>query len=297
MDLDLIRTFIEVVEAGSFVKAAERLNVTQSTVSTRIKELELRLGRDLFQRSKAGTTLTGAGLRFQPHARTLLRAWQEARLDVGLPERFAAVLLIGAQYSLWDRLLLDWLIDMAGAMPTVALRAEVGPPEVLVRQLYEGTLDIGVMYAPQFRAGLAMRHLLTDELVLVAARAEGRGAPSTATAGPGTPGYVFIDWGPEFRVNHDQAFAIEEAPAVAFGLGALALGYIRERGGSGYLPLRSVTSEIEAGALSVVPEAPRFHRPAYAVYRAADADDVLIAALDRMSARAQTLMPALLPPA
>lgn len=282
MDLDLVRTFIEILESGSFVKAADRLNVTQSTVSSRVKELELQLGRELFVRSKAGVTLTGAGLRLQPHARSMLRAWQQARSDVGLPERFRTILSVGAQFSLWDRLLLDWLVHAGQAMPDVAFRADVETSEELIRRLYEGTLDIGVMYAPQFRAGLAMRHLLTEELVLVSI---GGGA-----SGPGSAGYVFVDWGPEFRISHDEAFGIRTAPAIAFGLGALALRYIRQAGGSGYFPIRSVTAMAERGELSIIADAPRFHRPAYAVYRAADAGEALLAALDSLTAEAAALV-------
>jgi DNA-binding transcriptional LysR family regulator len=274
MDLELVRTFIEVADAGSFVRAGLRLNVTQSTVSTRIAALEDELGRALFTRGKAGAFLTGAGIRFQPHARTLLRAWQEARLDSGLPEAFRAILTVGAQFSLWDRLLVDWLSLMAADLPDVALRAEVGQPGELIRRLNDGTLDLGVMYAPQFRAGLAMRPLLTDELVLV--------ATNPRRAGPGTPGYVFVDWGPEFRGSHDEAFPARAAPALAVGLGALALQYLLDRGGSGYFPLRIAAPHIERGALKIVGKAPRFQRPAYAVYREAEVDDVLTAALERM---------------
>ena len=284
MDLNLIRTFVEVVDAGSFVRAAERLNVTQSTVSTRIKELEGQLGRELFARNRSGATLTGAGLRFQPHARTLLRSLQEARLDVALPERFRAILTVGAQYSLWDGLLVDWLMRMTGTRPDVALRAEVGQPEGLVRQLYEGSLDIGVMYAPQIRAGLATKHLLTDVLQLVAT--PDQVARGGAGAGPGSPGYVLVDWGPEFRIAHDRAFNQTEAPALAFGLGALALKYIVEQGGSGYFPQRIAQPSIEAGAMVAVPDVPEFHRPAFAVFRAADEDPVLADALEIMSALA-----------
>ena len=282
MDLDLARTFIEIIESGSFVKAAERLNVTQSTVSSRVKELELRLGREVFVRSKAGVTLTGAGRRFQPHARTMLRAWQQARSDVGLPERFRTVITVGAQFSLWDRLLLDWLVRASRAMEDVAFRGDVETSEELIHRLYEGTLDIGVMYAPQFRAGLAMRHLLTDELVL-AATGEGE-------AGPGTPGYVFVDWGPEFRVSHDDAFGTQSAPAIAFGLGAIALRYLRQVGGSGYFPIRTALPMAERGELRIVSEAPRFHRPAYAVYRTADAGEMLVQVLDSLTADAAALM-------
>src|SRR5690606_2866691 len=107
MDLEQVRTFLEVVEAGSFVRAAQELNVTQSTVSARIKELELLLGQSLFVRRKSGVMLTPAGKRFQPHAATFLHVLQQARQDVALPAETAAVLNIGGQFSLWERILLQ----------------------------------------------------------------------------------------------------------------------------------------------------------------------------------------------
>ena len=61
MDTELARTFLTVVTAGNFITAAERLHVSQSTVSTRIHTLEEQLGCTLFVRNKAGTTLTPAG--------------------------------------------------------------------------------------------------------------------------------------------------------------------------------------------------------------------------------------------
>ena len=61
MDTELARTFLTVVTAGNFIAAAERLHVSQSTVSTRIHTLEEQLGCTLFVRNKAGATLTLGG--------------------------------------------------------------------------------------------------------------------------------------------------------------------------------------------------------------------------------------------
>ena len=61
MDTELARTFLEIVSTGSFVHAAERLHVGQTTVSARIRLLEERLGRQLFVRNRNGATLTPAG--------------------------------------------------------------------------------------------------------------------------------------------------------------------------------------------------------------------------------------------
>lgn len=72
MDITLLKTFIEVAQTGSFGTAAERLLVTQSTVSLRIAKLEASLGRALFTRSKAGAELTVAGSTFEQYALALL---------------------------------------------------------------------------------------------------------------------------------------------------------------------------------------------------------------------------------
>jgi LysR family transcriptional regulator, flagellar master operon regulator len=73
MNTELARTFLTVITSGSFVSAADRLHVSQSTVSTRIHTLEDQLGCTLFVRNKAGTTLTSAGRQFQRPLRSFER--------------------------------------------------------------------------------------------------------------------------------------------------------------------------------------------------------------------------------
>ena len=79
MDIALARTFLEIVAAGNFVRAAERLHVTQTAVSVRVQTLEELLGRKLFVRNKAGATLTPAGEQFMRYAPLLLQVWERAR--------------------------------------------------------------------------------------------------------------------------------------------------------------------------------------------------------------------------
>ncbi|WP_244493967.1 helix-turn-helix domain-containing protein [Mesorhizobium sp. Root172] len=61
MDVELARSFLEIVSSGSFIRASRRLNVAQTTVSARIRSLEQQLGRPLFVRNKGGASLTPAG--------------------------------------------------------------------------------------------------------------------------------------------------------------------------------------------------------------------------------------------
>jgi DNA-binding transcriptional LysR family regulator len=250
------------------VKAAERLNITQSTASMRIKSLEDSLGRPLFTRSKAGAQLTAAGQQFRRYATTVVRAWQQARQDVALPPGFRAVLGIGGQYSLWDRLLIKWVPWIRTAMPDVAVRAEVGTPETLIRQLGEGLLDIVAMYAPQNRTGFVVEQLFTDRIVMVSTQKDA--SPILDDR------YVYVDWGPAFHAGHTQAFPDFATPAVSVGIGFLGLSYLLESGGTGYFPIRVARPYIEAGRLHLVKEAPDFRRPVYAVYPQSSAQESVL---------------------
>jgi len=281
MDVELLRTFIEIMETGHFVRAAERLNVTQSTVSARVKELEARLGRSLFVRGRSRAVLTPAGRHFRPHAEAMLRSWSRARQEVGLPETFETVLSVGGQYTLWDRVLQLWVAEMRRAEPGVALRAEVARPDELTRLLFEGALDIAVLYAPQPRASLHIEPLLEERLVLV--------STGKADVRPGDPGYVMVDWGAEFGNDHAAAFPDIDTPALTVGLGAVGLNHILSEGGGAYFPYRVIKPYLEMGELGLVSGAPEFTRPAVVVWEDRE-DPVLAGAVERLRAiaRAET---------
>ena len=190
MDTELARTFLVVVAAGSFVDAAQRLHVTQSTVSARIQRLEETLGAELFVRNKAGTTLTPAGRQFQRHAASLTRTVEQARQEIGVASGFRETLTIGGRIGLWEDLLLRWLPAFTALAPDVALRALIGFEEDLMQALIEGQADIGVMYTPQARPGLRIELLLEEQLVMVSTRADASSEPERD--------YVYVDWGAEF---------------------------------------------------------------------------------------------------
>jgi DNA-binding transcriptional LysR family regulator len=282
MDIDLARTFLAVVEAQSFVDAAKRVHVTQSTVSMRIKTLEERLGKRLFTRSKAGADCTPAGVQFQKHALAFMRIWQQARLEVGLPAGFDAALTIGAQYSLWDGFLLPWIAQMQMAAPGVALRAQYGFSTSLMENLVDGVLDIGVMYTPESRPGFKVERLFEEELVLISS------APGALGDPPG-PDYVYMDWGPEFQADHSLNFPDLSTPSLYMELGALCLNHFVKNPASGYFPKRLVAGRLLSGALRMVENAPVFRYPAYVVYPVDGDDSVNASALRSMKQLARGL--------
>jgi DNA-binding transcriptional LysR family regulator len=262
MDTNLARTFLEIVSTRSFARAAQRLNITQTAVSARVKALEELLGRRLFVRGRAGASLTPAGEQFLRPASTLVQAWERARHQVAVPAGRRAVVTVGCEVSLWDPLLLDWMLRMRRAAPDIALRTEVGFPNDLLGRVSDGTLDLAVVYAPQQRPRLRIELLIEEKLVLVSTQ---RGKP------PSPSSYVYVDWGPEFALQHSLAFPELTGAGVSASLGPLGREYLLAAGGAGYFRLDVVRHDLKAGRLHRVPEAPEFLYPAYAVY-AANAD-------------------------
>lgn len=266
MDIELARTFLEIVSTGSFIRAADQLNVGQTTVSARIRTLEQLLGRPLFVRNKGGATLTPAGEQFLRYAPTFVQLWQRTRQQVAVPPGHSAVLTVASEVSLWQPLLLDWVIWMRRSLPDIAVRAHVDVPADLINQVASGLIDAAIMYAPQHRPGLIIDLLMEEELVLVATDSENDGIDDA--------NYINVDWGPDFALHHGVSFP-EVAPALFSNLGPLALTYLLAEGGSAYLRKSAAQPYIATGQFHLVPGSPQFSYPVYVVY-SANADDTTL---------------------
>jgi DNA-binding transcriptional LysR family regulator len=277
MDVEHARTFIAVMETRNFMQAAEQLCVTQSTVSARIKTLETQLGRRLFTRSRAGVGLTAAGQRFSRHASTFLRIWGQARQEIALPENYIERLNIGAQISHWDDVMVNWLGWLRNRHPDIAVRAEVGSNDGLMRQMTDGTLDLAVVYTPAIHPGFTVEKLFEEKIVLVDTRRPPRAVKNTPPALGN--GYVFVDWGPEFRTGHTLAWPDLQSPGLHFGVGTVALDFILRHGGSGYFPARLVRRAIRNRKLFRVRNAPTFARTVY-----------LVTATDKLGTAIETIL-------
>lgn len=271
METELARTFLVVIAAGSFVEAAQRLHVTQSTVSTRIQRLEETLGAELFVRNKSGTTLTSAGQQFQKHAALLTRTVEQARQEIGVISGYRATITIGGRIGLWEDLLLRWLPVYSALAPDVAVRAWVGFEEQLMEALIDGRANIGVMYTPQSRPGLIVEPLLEERLVMVSSQAD----PPREPAGD----YIYVDWGAEFFAQHSLAYPNFLGAALTVNIGWLGMKRLLKHGGTGYFPTRMLREHELTGRVHRVANAPEFRLPAYLCYPAKVDSEPLVLAL------------------
>ncbi|PIO97392.1 LysR family transcriptional regulator [Pleomorphomonas carboxyditropha] len=167
MDLKLLRSFVELVEAGHYGKAAARLCVTQSTLTKQIQALEAAVGGVLVERGRHGARPTALGELLLAEARPLIKSSEEAdarlrrasagltgRLDIGfgISTLIAAPALIaGFRQRVPDcRITLD---DMASRRQHERLSA--------------GRLDVGFCRAPEADGELSFAPILTEHLALI----------------------------------------------------------------------------------------------------------------------------------
>lgn len=270
MDIEQSRTFLAISAYGSFLGAARQLHVTQSTVSARIQRLEEELGARLFVRNRSGASLTPAGRRFLQHAKRLVLTAEQARHEVGLPNQYRATIRIGGRIALWEGFLLAWAGWMRRTAIDVAIRSEIGFEENLMRQLVEGTLDIGLIYTPSHSPGLIVEHLFDETLVLVSSRPD--------DVKPGND-YIYVEWGPGFYDRHARSYPNLGHPSQVVNIGWLGIKLILENGGSCFLPARMAESYIAAGSLYRVAKTPEYVHPAYMVYPRESDNPVLAQAL------------------
>ena len=144
LDIDQLRTFIAIAETGSFTKAAEVVNKTQSAVSMQMKRLEERIERPIFARDGRSSKLTEDGARLLDYARRLVKlnvetvaAFSDAalsgRVRLGVPDDYA------------DRYLPEIMARFSRAYPSVELTVICGPTVRLLERIDGNEIDLAIV--------------------------------------------------------------------------------------------------------------------------------------------------------
>ena len=169
MELTELRIFKAVAEHGGITRAAAALNRVQSNVTTRVKQLEERLGARLFHRQGRRLVLSSEGRLLLDYAERLLRLSAEAQaaLKGHAPQ---GVLKIGALESTAATRLPAVLARYHRDYPAVRLELATATTGALVDKVRREELEAAFVAEPFAAGGLQTRHVFTEELVLVTAR-------------------------------------------------------------------------------------------------------------------------------
>ena len=259
MDIELLRTFLEVERLRHFRKAADELYITQAAVSSRIKLLEETLGASLFIRQKRQIDLTPEGHRFKRYAERLIFEWRKARQDISLGQS-AAQLAVGATTRVWEAGMQEWVHDVHRAYPDLALILESHTPETLVRRLLDGQLDLGFIMEPPQLDVLETVEVAELELILVSTH---QNVDVEQALGSG---FITVDWGLSVALQYRRLFPDAAESSLRISSAGATLEFLLEFNGAAYLATREIAEEIKDGELFQVKHAPSIQRKVYAMH-------------------------------
>jgi len=169
LDLDSLEIFRTVAQEGGVIRAAHKLNRVQSNVTTRIKQLEQRLGRPLFRRQGRGLVLSPEGERLLSYAQRLFRLADEAESELrsGGP---MGVFRIGSLESTAGSRLAPILSRYHRLYPSVIVELATGTTGALLQRVASFEIEAAFVSEPFTAPGLSSMKVFEEELVLVTAK-------------------------------------------------------------------------------------------------------------------------------
>lgn len=251
--LDSLLHFTLVARHHTFTAAARHAHLTQPALTASIQRLERELGAQLFERSRAGSTLTAAGEALLPRARAALAAVEDGRRAVAEVSGLAVGRVrVGAGPTVCTYYLPRTLARFRTRFPGVRIHLREAHAEDLLDGIESGELDLVIVTRSargardvlrSARPGLRREKWRTDEVVLVAAPEVDAASAPMVTFAPGASTRELVE-------RH-----FPEVP-IAMELGSIAAikGNVRAGVGVALVSREAVSRDVAAGQLVVVPD-------------------------------------------
>lgn len=183
MNLRFVEAFYWVATLQSVTRAAEKLSLTQSAMSSRIAALEEELGVMLLDRRERQFRLTTPGQRFLVHAQRLLELQRDIKTELGSGGAEQALpLRLGAIESVLHSWLIPWIEGLRAERPGLALELTVETTPLLLEQMKRGTLDLAFAAMPATGEGVRTRALPAMDMVFIGSAARHKRARCTLAA-------------------------------------------------------------------------------------------------------------------
>ena len=257
MQIVLIETFLDLMETRNFNRTAERLNITQSTVTHRINALEAMFARKLFARNKGGTQPTAAGLRFLDHAKALQHQWHEATRAVETAGAYERSMRIGLQHDLAANYAGDWLAAVRRELPATSIYLEVDYSNQMNRDLGAGEIDLAILFTPHYLPDLSYERIGEVRYEMVSNKV-------TQIADVKPEDYIQAVYSPPFDRLHRQAHPdLSTAPSPS-GETTAILALMQKLGGSAFVMEPDARRLLRTGAASRVAGAEPIAQSVYA---------------------------------
>jgi LysR family transcriptional regulator, nitrogen assimilation regulatory protein len=249
MDLKQLEYFRHVAELGSFTRAAAFLSVVQPALSRQVRQLEVELGQNLFDRNGRGVVLTDAGTRLLEHTRGILLQVGRARQELE-DQRNAdsGHIVLGLPPSLGRSVTVPLVMAFRRQLPNASLATVEGLSAYMLEWLSIGRVDCALVYNAPESPTVELQPLLDDQLFLVAPRSAktARKARKSIRLAELADYPLIIPSRPHsIRMSVENALAsVDRKIRVAHEIECIpaVIDLVRQGHGFGVLPLNAVTS-------------------------------------------------------
>jgi LysR family nitrogen assimilation transcriptional regulator len=172
MDLKQLEYFRHVAELGSFTRAAAFLSVVQPALSRQVRQLEVELGQNLFDRNGRGVVLTDAGSRLLEHTRGILMQVGRARQELEEQKNGdSGHFVLGLPPSLGRSVTVPLVKAFRSRLPNASLATVEGLSAYMLEWLNVGRVDCALVYNAPASPTVDLSPLLDDQLFLIGPRA------------------------------------------------------------------------------------------------------------------------------
>lgn len=258
MHLRFLKIFCDIVDMGSFSRAAKANSVSQSNASQVVHHLEEHLGVQLIDRSKRPFVLTPEGQRFHEGSRVIVQRYDDLEREVrSLHEAAAARLTVASIYSVGLAHMSGCLREFLAAHPKADVRLEYLHPHRVYETVDSGQADLGLVSYPEESASLATISWRTEPMVLVCyphhSLTKRRSATLEMLRGESI---VAFQAGLKIREEIDRVLALHKVPvriALEFDNIETIKRAIEIGAGISLLPEPTIAREIESGSLVHIP--------------------------------------------
>ncbi len=260
INLETLRLFVDLVDTGSFSRAAEKSFISQSAVSQRLRVMEQEYGQVLLDRGqgRGQVTATPAGQALYDGARPLLRAAQELDAQMReLSDDAAGTIRVATVYSVGLHALPPRLKPFLAAYPRINVHLEYEQTQKVADDVAAGGVDVGIVACPAARRGLEIIPFGEEEMVVVCAPEHPLAQEKETTLArlDGEPFIGFADDIPTRRLVDEKlrAAGVRVKVVTTFDNIETIKNLVEIGTGLSLLPADTVRQEVRTGTLCAVP--------------------------------------------
>lgn len=249
MDKEQLVTFLALVTYKNFTKSAEMLHVAQSTVSARLKSLEIELGKTLIRRTNKGVELTHSGFTLLPYAKRMLELFEESKKELSLEGQCIDRLVLGGPSSAWNYIFGNALSTFAFENRNVSLDLKTHSSENTISKVLDGVIDVGVSYTRPTHPNLLIHKHIEDQYKFVSSY---RSNNSIQITDLNSTNFILNNWGDNFLKWFIELTGINYLPALSMNQTTIVLKMLQEQNYFTLIPSLIARASIDKGELHYI---------------------------------------------